>query len=141
MVYVCRVAVSPLDIPPSRDGSDLALLINGLYVFTARPLQGFPQGHISMSDPQRTWAQVALTDMVEVRLFDPFSQGSQAYLSGMDLEVGFAGKKRTEVPYDQDELSKVFIKVCITSCVSGVILMRVEFPKPNPCAWTEDYHG
>ena len=141
MVCVHRVAVSPLDIPPSRDGSDIALLINGLYVFTARPLQGFPQGQISMSDPQRTWAQVALTDMVEVRLFDPFSQGSQAYLAGMDLEVGFAGKKRTEVPYDQDELSRVFIKVCITSSSSGLMLTSIEFPKPNPCAWAKDYYG
>lgn len=80
-------------------------------MFTARPLQGFPPGQISMSDPQRTWAQVALTDVVEVRLFDPFSQGSQAYLAAMDLEVGFAGKKRTEAPYDQDQLAQAFTRV------------------------------
>ncbi|KAL1960893.1 hypothetical protein VTO42DRAFT_5876 [Malbranchea cinnamomea] len=105
--YGNLVAVSPQDIPPSRDGSDIYVLVNNLYVFSARPLQGFPPGHISMSDPQRTWAQVALTDMVEVRLFDIFSQGSQAYLASMDVEVGFAGKKKTEVPYDQDQLASV----------------------------------
>lgn len=105
--------MSPRDIPPSRDGSDVLILVNNLYVFSARPLEGFPPGHISMSDPQRTWAQVALTDMVEVKIYDVFSQGSQAYLASMDLEVGFAGKKRTETPYDQDQLASVFIRVCI----------------------------
>ncbi|WEW54950.1 transport between ER and Golgi ATPase protein [Emydomyces testavorans] len=108
--YGNLVAVSPRDIPPSRDGSDVLILVNNLYVFSARPLEGFPQGHISMSDPQRTWAQVALTDMVEVKIYDVFSQGSQAYLASMDLEVGFAGKKRTETPYDQDQLANVFIR-------------------------------
>ncbi|KAL2222556.1 putative vesicular fusion ATPase [Thermoascus aurantiacus ATCC 26904] len=104
------VAVSPQDFPPSRDGTDLLLLVNDLYVFSARPLQGFPQGHISMSDPQRTWAGVAFTDSVKVQLYDPFSQGGQAYLGSTDIEVGFAGKKRTEVPYDQDELASAVIK-------------------------------
>lgn len=105
------VAVSPQDIPPSRDGTDILLLINGLYVFTARPLEGFPPGNISMSDPQRTWAQVALTDMVQVQEYDIFSQGSQAYLASLDMEVGFAGKKRTETPYDQDHLARAFNRV------------------------------
>jgi hypothetical protein len=44
--------------------------------------------------------QVALTDVVEVQTYDPFSQGSQSYLGAMDIEVGFAGKKSTEIPYD-----------------------------------------
>ncbi|EEP82378.1 vesicular-fusion protein SEC18 [Uncinocarpus reesii 1704] len=92
---------------PASSGSDRSIVIS---VFSARPLEGFPPGHISMSDPQRTWAQVALTDMVDVRLYDIFSQGSQAYLASMDLEVGFAGKKRTETPYDQDQLANVFIR-------------------------------
>ncbi|EGE02082.1 hypothetical protein TEQG_01122 [Trichophyton equinum CBS 127.97] len=108
--YGNLVAVSPRDIPRSRDGTDVPILVNGLYVFSARPMEGFPQGHISMSDPQRTWAQVALTDMVQVQLYDAFSQGSHAYLGSMDIEVSFAGRKRTEVPYDQDQLAQTFIK-------------------------------
>ncbi|KAL1982251.1 hypothetical protein VTN96DRAFT_1620 [Rasamsonia emersonii] len=104
------VAVSTLDFPPPRDGSDLLLLVNDLYVFSARPMDGFPQGCISMSDPQRTWAGVALTDLVKVQLYDPFSQGGQAYLGSTDIEVGFAGKKRTDVPYDQDELGQAVTK-------------------------------
>ncbi|EDN09511.1 vesicle-fusing ATPase [Histoplasma mississippiense (nom. inval.)] len=105
--YGNLVAVSPHDIPPSRDGSDVLVLVNDMFVFSARPLEGFPPGHISMSDPQRTWAQVALTDMVTVRLYDIFSQGGQSYLASMDMEIGFAGKKRTEMPYDQDQLARV----------------------------------
>lgn len=101
-------AVSSQDIPPSHDGQDVYLLINGRFVLSARPLPQFPRGHISLSDAQRTWMQVALTDVVEVQNYDPFSQGSQSYLGGMDIEVGFAGKKSTEVPYDQDELAGAF---------------------------------
>jgi vesicle-fusing ATPase len=74
-------------------------------------LDNFPQGCISFSDPQRTWAKVALTDSVKVEMYDPFSQGGQAYLGSTDIEVGFAGKKRTEAPYDQDELATVVIRV------------------------------
>ena len=53
--------------------------------------------------------QIALTDVVEVQMYDPFSQGPQSYLGSMDVEVGFAGKKSTDVPYDQDELAQAFV--------------------------------
>ena len=104
-------AVSTQDFPPRRDGLDILLLINDLFVLSARPLDGFPPGHISLSDPQRTWAGIALTDNIKVQVYDPFSQGGQAYLGSVDIEIGFAGKKRQEEPYDQDELSNVVIRV------------------------------
>lgn len=63
-----------------------------------------------MSDPQRTWAGVAFTDSVDVQIYDPFSQGGQAYLGSTDIEVGFAGKKRVETPYDQDDLGNAVAK-------------------------------
>jgi len=102
-------AVSAQDVLPSRDGGDTYLLINGQYVLSSRPLPSFPPGHISLSDAQRTWMQVALTDVVEVQPYDPFSQGAQSYLGSMDVEVGFAGKKSTDAPYDQDELATAFV--------------------------------
>ncbi|KAI5236949.1 AAA-domain-containing protein [Aureobasidium subglaciale] len=102
-------AVSPQDFAPSPDGSDLYLLINGFFVISARIKQGFPGGHISMSDPQRTWMQIALTDEIDVQPYDAFSQGASSYLGNLDVEVGFAGKKSTEAPYDQDELAAAFI--------------------------------
>ena len=105
------VAVSPQDIPPSRDGTDVLLLINDLFVFSARPLEGFPPGYMSMSDPQRTWANIGLRDAIKVQLYDPFSQGGQAYLGSADVEVSFAStKKRVEAPYDQDELAQAVIR-------------------------------
>ncbi|KAJ5485901.1 hypothetical protein N7530_000201 [Penicillium desertorum] len=105
------VAVSPQDIPPSRDGTDVLLLINDLFVFSARPLDGFPPGYMSMSDPQRTWANIGLRDSIKVQLYDPFSQGGQAYLGSADIEVSFAStKKRVEAPYDQDELAQAVIR-------------------------------
>ena len=55
---------------------------------------------------------VALTDMVHAEIYDPFSQGGQAYLGSMDVEIGFAGlKKKVETPYDQDELAKTVTQV------------------------------
>lgn len=102
-------AVSAQDVPPSKDGGDTYLLINGQYVLSSRPLPSFPAGHISLNDAQRTWMQIALTDVVEVHPYDPFSQGAQSYLGSMDVEVGFAGKKSTDAPYDQDELATAFV--------------------------------
>lgn len=114
-------AVSTHDFQPRRDGLDILLLINDLYVLSARPLDGFPPGHISLSDPQRTWAGIALTDNIKVQLYDPFSQGGQAYLGSVDIEIGFAGKKRQEAPYDQDELGSIVVKVSsrVTTCYTA----------------------
>ncbi|KEQ61087.1 AAA-domain-containing protein [Aureobasidium melanogenum CBS 110374] len=103
-------AVSPQDFAPNPDGSDLYLLINGFFVISARIKDGFPAGHISMSDPQRTWMQIALTDEIDVQFYDAFAQGASSYLGNLDIEVGFAGRKSTETPYDQDQLAAAFVK-------------------------------
>lgn len=107
--------MSPDDFPPSRDELDIYLLINDSVVYTARPLNGFPRGQISLSDPQRTTAQVALTDTVNVQIYDPFAQGRNSYLGAVDVEVGFAGRNTTETPYDQDELAHLFTRVFLVS--------------------------
>lgn len=104
------VAVSPHDLPPTRDGNDIYILLNGQFVLSARPLPNFPPGQISLSDPQRTWAQIALTDTVSVQLYDPFRDGRGAYLTSMDVSVGFAGRRMTDVPYDQDDLAQHVIR-------------------------------
>lgn len=104
-------AVNSADIPPAQEGQDIHLLINGSFVLSARPIPSFPRGQISLNDAQRTWLQVAMTDVVEVQQYDPFSAGPQSYLGSMDIEVGFAGRKSTDVPYDQDELAQAFIRV------------------------------
>jgi len=55
---------------------------------------------------------VALTDQVQVEHYDPFSQGNQAYLGSMDIEIGFASKSKvTDQPYDQDDLAKAVTQV------------------------------
>ncbi|KAJ9610661.1 transport between ER and Golgi ATPase protein [Cladophialophora chaetospira] len=106
------VAVSSQEVPPSRDGTDIFLLINGLYVVSARPLDSFPRGSIGMSEPQRSWMGVALTDQLQAEVYDPFTQGGQAYIGAMDIEIGFAStRKITETPYDQDDLAKEITKL------------------------------
>lgn len=106
-----RVAVSPSDFPRAGAGNDFYVLVNKLYVLTARPADHFPSGAISFSEPQRTWAQISLTDRVQVEEYEPLAQGGQAYLGSMDVEISFAGRKRTEAPYDQDELAKDVTRV------------------------------
>ncbi|KAH6643749.1 P-loop containing nucleoside triphosphate hydrolase protein [Boeremia exigua] len=106
------VAVSPQDFPPTPDGSDIYILLNGNYVLSARPTQGCQPGEIGLTDAQRTWAGITLgpQDMVAVQNYDAFSQGGQSYLGGVEVEVGFAARKTTDVPYDQDELATQFKK-------------------------------
>ncbi|EXJ53430.1 vesicle-fusing ATPase [Cladophialophora psammophila CBS 110553] len=106
------VAVSSQDVPPSYDGTDVFLLINGVYVVSARPLDAFPRGSIGLSEPQRSWMGVALTDLLQAEVYDPFSQGSHAYIGSMDIEIGFAStRKTTDTPYDQDDLAREITKL------------------------------
>lgn len=112
-LIVYSVAVSPYDFPQTPDGSDIYILINGNYVLSARPTQGCQPGEIGLTDAQRTWAGITLgpQDVVTVQPYDAFSQsGGQSYLGGLEVEVGFAARKTTDVPYDQDELATQFKK-------------------------------
>jgi vesicle-fusing ATPase len=108
-------AVSAEDFPPKPDRSDYYILLRagqppGEFVVTATPIPGFPRGCISLSDPQRTWCGVAIRDVFTGEVYDPFASGGKAYLGSLDLEIGFASlTKKTEAPYDEDELSKIFL--------------------------------
>lgn len=82
----------------------------GEYVVTAKAIPGFPPGCISLSDPQRQWCGISIRDNFTGEVFDPFKSGGKAYLGSLDVEVGFASvNKKTDVPYDEDELAKAFI--------------------------------
>lgn len=91
-------------------------MVNNLYVVVARSLDNFPQGQISFSDFQRSWAQISLQDTVHARIYNPFEEGGHRYLGSVDADVGFAGRKETEAPFDQDELQQLFTKVIIPLC-------------------------
>ncbi|KAI1099714.1 AAA-domain-containing protein [Jackrogersella minutella] len=100
-------AVSPQDFPPDPYGKDIHILLNGNYVVTARPTEYIPPGCISLSDPQRTWCGISMTDVVIGERYD-----HKVPLSAMDIEVGFASaRKITDAPYDQDELADAFTKM------------------------------
>ncbi|KAL7624597.1 transport between ER and Golgi ATPase protein [Parahypoxylon ruwenzoriense] len=100
-------AVSPQDFPPDPRGYDLHILLNGNFVVTARPTEYMPPGCISLSDPQRTWCGISMTDTVIGERYD-----HKTPLSGMDVEIGFASQRKiTDVPYDQDQLADDFIKM------------------------------
>jgi vesicle-fusing ATPase len=106
-----RVSVSPQDFKPSNDGSDIYILLNGKYVFSARPTRSCPPGEVGLTDPQRTWAGVSIgpQEIVTVESYNAFSQGGGAYLGALEVEVGFyVARKTTDTPYDQDELASKF---------------------------------
>ncbi|KAI0008421.1 AAA-domain-containing protein [Xylariaceae sp. FL0662B] len=100
-------AVSPQDFPPDPYGKDLHILLNGSFVVTARPTEYIPPGCISLSDPQRTWCGISMTDAIVGERYE-----HNIPLSSMELEIGFASQRKiTDVPYDQDQLSDAFIKM------------------------------
>ncbi|PON29749.1 hypothetical protein TGAM01_v201115 [Trichoderma gamsii] len=115
LIYGNVCAVSAEDFPPKPDRSDYYILLRagqppGEFVVTATPIPGFPRGCISLSDPQRTWCGVAMRDVFTGEVYDPFASGGKAYLGSLDLEIGFASPtKKTEAPYDEDELNKIFL--------------------------------
>ncbi|KAL4962357.1 AAA family ATPase SEC18 [Aspergillus stella-maris] len=105
------VALSSQDFPRQKFGyEDILIIVNGLYVFSARILDEFPPGFVGLSSIQRPWAKAGFRDTLDVRLYDPFRQGGEAYLGSADIEVKFAGKLRTDALYDQDELAGTVIK-------------------------------
>ncbi|KAI1813074.1 vesicle fusion factor [Poronia punctata] len=116
LIYSNLCAVSPDDFPPNRDGSHMYILVRGgepagEYVVTATPVPGYPRGCISLSDPQRSWCGITMTDTFTGELYDPFASGGKAYLGSLDVEIGFASlKKRTDASYDEDELAKIFLE-------------------------------
>ena len=109
-------AVSPNDFPPNRDGSDVPIrltgsMMRGDYVVMGKPTPGFPDGCISMSDPQRSWCGIGMMDEIIGEAYDPFSQGGAIYIGSMDVEVGFASKtKIVDAAYDQDKLTEIFVR-------------------------------
>lgn len=104
-----NAAFSPQDFPGQQE---LYLMLNGQFVVTARSSPQIQPGTLGLSDFQRRWAGIGLgpSSVIEVTQYDPFSQGSQGYLGGMDVELAFQSKnKRTDKPYDQEELQHLVI--------------------------------
>ena len=109
-LYYNIVPVSPFDFPPAQHSPQgFYISING-FVLTARQDDGFQQGMVGLSDFQRSWAGIALSDTLTVTLYDPFQDGGQHhFLGSLDAEIGYASsKKETDQPFDQDELQMVF---------------------------------
>lgn len=52
-----------------------------------------------------------MMDQFTGEIYNPFAAGDKAYLGQLDVEIGFASpNKKTETPYDEDELAKQFIQ-------------------------------
>ncbi|KAL4870972.1 hypothetical protein BDV12DRAFT_165023 [Aspergillus spectabilis] len=100
------------DFPRSKFGyKDIQIIVKGSYVFSARPVDGFPPRHIGLNRFQRPWANVGVNDAaLSVQLYDPFAYGGEPYLGSADIEITFAGKLKPVVVYEQDELADSVVK-------------------------------
>ncbi|KAL9608443.1 MAG: hypothetical protein Q9167_006725 [Letrouitia subvulpina] len=110
LVFGNLAAVSPLDFPPSKHGSDIYIIIKDLFVLSARPVEKMPQGQFGLGDRQRRWAGISLSDTVNVKIYDPFQNGGHCYLGTLDAEIGFATQTTSPTPFDHDDLSQHFLK-------------------------------
>ena len=103
------VSVSPIDFGNQQE---LYVIVNGQYVFTARPIQQCPPGHIGFTDNQRSWARIGLGPgyTVNVERYEPMAEGDQGgYMFSVDCQIAFKlAKKTTEQPYDQQMLNDIF---------------------------------
>lgn len=107
------VAVSPEDFPPSQVSSKLYVKLKNQFVCSAETSSGIAQGHIALSDPQRTWTVTSETHKIDVEKYNPFQEGGLPYIGSLKVEVGFGvGKKTTDTEFDEDELQQHFTKVC-----------------------------
>lgn len=148
------VPVSPFDFHPNQFPPEgFYISVNG-FVLTARVDDGFPQGFVGLSDFQRSWAGIALSDTLTVTLYDIAQEGGQNhFLGSLDLEIGFAGRRETEQPFDQDELQVAFTNIYdkqilapgekilmdwksipLLLMVKGVQLMDLSMDKPTASA-------
>ena len=66
--------------------------------------------YAGFSSAHRDWAQWSMTDQVAIAAYSP-PGGGLAYLESLDVEIGFASKKMNGGSYDQDDLTRHFIKV------------------------------
>jgi vesicle-fusing ATPase len=108
--YANLVSVSAIDFGNQQE---LYIIVNGQYVFTARPIQQCPPGHIGFTDSQRSWARIGLGPgyTVNVERYEPMSEGDQGgYMCSVDCQLSFKlAKKTTDHPYDQQMLNDIFV--------------------------------
>jgi vesicle-fusing ATPase len=100
------VAVSPHDFR-----NEQYVICDDQYVLSVKPTDDINPGYAGFSSAHREWAQWSLIDQVSIATYDPFAHGGAAYLGSLDVEIGFASKKISDESYDQDDLTKLFVRV------------------------------
>ncbi|KAI5848681.1 P-loop containing nucleoside triphosphate hydrolase protein [Morchella snyderi] len=99
------VAVSPQDFQTEQ-----YVICNEKFVVSVKPNNQIQPGYAGFSSVHRDWAQWSLTERIRMAPYDPFSQQGAAYLGSLDLELGFASRKISDEQYDQDDLTKQFLR-------------------------------
>ncbi|AMD18709.1 HBL193Cp [Eremothecium sinecaudum] len=118
------VATSPSDFPDNT-----YVIVDDLFVFTTKHSSNVQPGTLGFNGNQRTWGGWSLNQEVRAQVFDMFGQsGKQVYLGALDLEISFRNRaKAVDTPFDQDELSKQFIKAFESQVFSATQYLVFEF--------------
>ncbi|KAI8800836.1 P-loop containing nucleoside triphosphate hydrolase protein [Cladochytrium replicatum] len=100
------VAVASRDFPPNEP----YIIVNERFVFTIKPSE-LNSGELGLTQVQRKWADLSLGQEVNARTFNPFSLGSNVYISTMEIQVGFFSKTEDYKEFiDVEEISSIFIR-------------------------------
>ncbi|KAL0940324.1 vesicular-fusion protein sec18 [Colletotrichum truncatum] len=101
LVFGNRAGVSYQDFAPRKESSDIDIVVRvrdpirksvAEYVVRASPSPDIPQGSVCLSNHQRQWLKIALTDRFDAEPYSPYQQGVKP-LMAMDLELSWASAK------------------------------------------------
>ncbi|PWZ03287.1 AAA-domain-containing protein [Testicularia cyperi] len=116
-------------------GSTQYVLVDGMYVFTARadPTGQVQAGTLGTALLQRQWAGLSATGhVVQAEPYDPSMFGNSIYLGGLDIEVGLL--RRGEMaphPFDADEMQRNFVRAFENQIFTVGQLLVFEFKGLN----------
>ncbi|KAH3685447.1 hypothetical protein WICPIJ_003562 [Wickerhamomyces pijperi] len=118
------VSVNPSDY---ADGSYIS--INDFFVFSTKHSRDTASGEIGMNGTQRFWGEFSVGQSVNVKPYDITNGGrDNTYAGTVNVEISFKMKNRaTTIVYDQDELSKHFIKCFNTQILTPSQMLLFEF--------------
>ncbi|KAF9193036.1 transport between ER and Golgi ATPase protein [Haplosporangium sp. Z 767] len=102
------VVANSQDFPPSTR----YILVEHQFVFSIKFEDSFQGGCLGFSNLQRKWINVALNKEIDVQPFDPSLDGSEVYLSTLEVEVSLMVKNNEfRGEFDAKEMARHFTTV------------------------------
>ncbi|KAI1314449.1 transport between ER and Golgi ATPase protein [Mortierella claussenii] len=104
------------------------ILVEHQFVFSINFEDGFPGGCLGFSNFQRKWINVTLNKEIDVQPFDPSLDGTDVYLSNLEVEVSLMVKNNEfRGEFDAKEMARHFITVFNNQVLSIEQTLVLEF--------------